>query len=263
MNLGIDGQGGGGDGDFYNNSRSDSDGPTIGELMDQVSKGGDPEKGVWESIMSFFGNLFGGRKRNARITTVLPGAQVSRAVTVGEIIWYLEGYTEETIVGEEIITGVSLTGGLTLGALLMPTMIGEPEFDWTRNFDIPADIPITKTGEPQDPGNLYLYRNMRSVNGKPMIGEGLDKLGLRDRDVNNLSNSTMITPFFKNGLSVTVGYDNVIPSNVPDLSSGLVGLPVPNPSIPNYGQIRPAMPMSVGTFRTLIQSTAPAWQPVK
>jgi len=142
--------------------------------------------------------------------------------------------------------------------------------------DIPADIPITTTNNPR--GNLYLYRNMRSVNGKPMIGEGLDKLGLRDRDVNNLSNSTMITPLFSNGLSVTIAYGSKIPSDVPDthkkqtlfripasslISSGLVGLPVPNPSIPNYGQIRPAMPMSVGTFRTLIQSTAPAWQPVK
>lgn len=30
-----------------------------------------------------------------------------------------------------------------------------------------------------------------------------------------------------------------------------------------YGQIRPAIPITVGTFRTLIQSTAPAGQPVK
>jgi len=142
------------------------------------------------------------------------------------------------------------------------------------------DIPLTgATDVPADePGNLYLYRNMRSVNGMPMVGEGLDKLGLRDRDVNLLSNSTMITPLFSNGLSVTIGYGNIIPSDVPDthkkqilfripasslISYGLVGLPVPNPTVPNYGQIRPAIPMNVGTFRALIQSTAPAWQPVK
>ncbi|MDQ0593702.1 hypothetical protein QFZ37_002071 [Chryseobacterium ginsenosidimutans] len=146
-----------------------------------------------------------------------------------------------------------------------------------RGYDIPLTGTTDTTGEPQDP-NLYLYRNMRSVGGMPMVGEGLDKLGLRDRDVNLLSNSTMITPLFSNGLSVTVGYGNAIPSDVRNtgkksilfrisasslLSYGLVGLPVPNSSIPNYGQIRPAIPMNVGTFRTLIQSTAPAWQPVK
>jgi hypothetical protein len=169
------------------------------------------------------------------------------------------------------------TAGLTAGAIFWPTMIGEPEFNWTRQFDVPIDLPITTTGEPQDP-SLYLYRNMRSVNGMPMIGEGLDKLGLRDKDVNFLSNSTMITPFFENGLSVTVGYGNRIPSDVLNTgkksilfrisasslaSYGLVGVPVPNPAIPNYGQIRPAIPMNVGTFRALIQSTGPAWQPVK
>lgn len=41
---------------------------------------------------------------------------------------------------------------------------------------------------------------------------------------------------------------------------GLLGQPVYNS---NYGQIRPGIPMSVGTFRTLIQTTAPAWRPVK
>jgi len=143
------------------------------------------------------------------------------------------------------------------------------------------DIPVTEaTDVPADEsGNLYLYRNMRNVNGMPMVGEGLDKLGLRDRDVNLLSNSTMITPLFANGLSVTVGYGDVIPPNVPDfsrgkgtifripasslMSYGLVGLPVLNLDVPNYGQIRPAIPMNVGTFRALIQSTAPAWQPIK
>ncbi|SHM68651.1 hypothetical protein [Chryseobacterium polytrichastri] len=78
-----------------------------------------------------------------------------------------------------------------------------------------GDIPIATTGEPQG-SSLYLYRNMRSVKGIPMVGEGLDKLGLRDKDVNFLSNSTMITPLFSNGLSVTVGYGNTMPSDVPD-----------------------------------------------
>jgi len=50
-----------------------------------------------------------------------------------------------------------------------------------------------------------------------MVGEGLDKLGLRNGDVNELPNSTRISPSFENGLSVTVGYGNIIPPNVPDL----------------------------------------------
>ena len=147
-----------------------------------------------------------------------------------------------------------------------------------RGYDIPltgaTDIPAD---EPQN--NLYLYRIMRNVNGLPMVGTGLDKLGLRDRDINNLPNSSRITNLFENGLSVTAGYGNVIPPNVPDFSGGkgtlfripasslisygLIGVPVPNANIPNYGQIRPAVPMTVGAFRALIQSTAPAWQPVK
>jgi hypothetical protein len=224
-----------------------------------------------QRIGNFFSNLFGGEHQSAKLSMVLPGAVVSRAWTleVGELTSagasYLEG----------LGTGVVSVGGMTLGALLMPTMIKEPEFNWTR--DLPLDVPVTTTGTPQDP-TLYLYRNMRSVGGLPMIGEGLDKLGLRDKDVNFLSNSTMITPLFSNGLSVTVGYGNIIPSDVPDthkkqtlfrisasslVSYGLIGMPVPNNSNPFYGQIRPATPMNVGTFRTLIQSTAPAWQPVK
>ena len=88
----------------------------------------------------------------------------------------------------------------------------------------------------------------------------------------------MITSSFSNGLSVTVDYGDRILSDVPDThkkqtlfrisasslaSYGLIGLPVHNPKIQNYGQIRPLIPMNVGTFRTLIQTTAPAWQPVK
>lgn len=226
--------------------------------------------GIIKAIGNIFRSIFGGNK-GAGITTILAGAEVSRIVQVGEVSF--EGYELSTV--GSALRGFASTGAMTLGAILYPTMIKEPEFNWTR--DLPLDVPITTTGEPAS-GNLYLYRNMRSVGDVPMVGEGLDKLGLRDKDVNFLSNSSMINPLFSNGLSVTVGYGNIIPSDVPDthkkqtlfrisasslVSYGLIGIPVPNPSNPFYGQIRPAIPMNVGTFRTLIQTTAPAWQPVK
>ncbi|WP_312287637.1 DUF6443 domain-containing protein [Chryseobacterium gleum] len=225
------------------------------------------------AIERFISWLFGGKK-GAGISAIVPGAVISRThiVEVGEPIRIAEFFSaiEATSVA---------VGAATLGAVLTPVMMKDPEYNWTR--DLPLTVPTTvATDVPADEsGNLYLYRNMRNVNGMPMVGEGLDKLGLRDRDVNLLSNSTMITPLFANGLSVTVGYGDVIPPNVPDfsrgkgtifrisasslMSYGLVGLPVLNPDVPNYGQIRPAIPMNVGTFRALIQSTAPAWQPVK
>lgn len=225
--------------------------------------------GIIDRISNFFNRLFGGKKSTSTGHAV--------KATIISMTLIPEGVAAESS-GAAVGTGLFSTAGLTAGAIFWPTMIAEPEFNWTRQFDGSTDIPITTTGTPQDP-TLYLYRNMRSVNGVPMVGEGLDKLGLRDRDVNNLSSSTMITPFFENGLSVTIGYGNVVPPNVPDfargkgtlfrtsasslLPYGLVGLPVPNANVPNYGQIRPATPMNVGTFRTLIQSTAPAWQPVK
>ncbi|WP_157844638.1 DUF6443 domain-containing protein [Chryseobacterium sp. Leaf201] len=224
--------------------------------------------GIVGIITNFFSKILGKSKRDAQFSTVLPGAVISRA-------WTLE-------VGQLARVGLAnLEAAGTIlgraGVWSLPLMLNG-DSSHAPAYDIPLTGATDVTGEPQNE-NLYLYRNMRSVNGMPMVGEGLDKLGLRDRDVNLLSNSTMITSLFENGLSVTAGYGNVIPPNVPDfsrgrgtlfripasslLSYGLIGLPVFNPNIPNYGQIRPAFPMNVGTFRTLIQSTAPTWQPVK
>ncbi|MEF9477674.1 hypothetical protein OWR28_08055 [Chryseobacterium sp. 1B4] len=233
--------------------------------------GSGPKPGFWTRVSNWWDSLFG-RNKGADILTLTRGAEVSRVVEVGEPIRIAEFFSAVEA------TSVAV-GAATLGAVLTPVMMKDPEYNWTR--DLPLTVPTTvATDVPADEsGNLYLYRNMRNVNGMPMVGEGLDKLGLRDRDVNLLSNSTMITPLFANGLSVTVGYGDVIPPNVPDfsrgkgtifrisasslMSYGLVGVPVLNPDVPNYGQIRPAIPMNVGTFRALIQSTAPAWQPVK
>ncbi|PXW06922.1 RHS repeat-associated protein [Chryseobacterium sp. CBTAP 102] len=233
--------------------------------------GEDPKPGFWGRVSNWWDRLFG-RNKGADILTLTRGAEVSRAVEVGEPIRIAEFFSAIEV------TSVAV-GAATLGAVLTPVMMKDPEYNWAR--DLPLTVPTTvATDVPaNESGNLYLYRNMRNVNGMPMVGEGLDKLGLRDRDVNLLSNSTMITPLFANGLSVTVGYGDVVPPNVPDfsrgkgtifrisasslISYGLAGLPVLNPDVPNYGQIRPAIPMNVGTFRALIQSTAPAWQPVK
>jgi hypothetical protein len=232
-----------------------------------------PKPNIFKRIGNFFRRL-AGRNKGAGISTFVPGATIGRIpiVEVGEPTRIAEFFS--TIEATSVAVGAA-----TLGAVLTPVMMKDPEYNWAR--DLPWNVPVTgTTDEPADEsGNLYLYRNMRNINGMPMVGEGLDKLGLRDRDVNLLSNSTMITPLFANGLSVTVGYGDVIPPNIPDfsrgkgtifripasslMSYGLVGLPVLNPDVPNYGQIRPAIPMNVGTFRALIQSTAPAWQPVK
>ncbi|MGI9582581.1 RHS repeat-associated core domain-containing protein [Chryseobacterium sp. RRHN12] len=165
-------------------------------------------------IGRFISWLFGGKK-GAGISTIAQGAVISRTpiVEVGEPIRIAEFFSAEEA------TSVAV-GAATLGAVLTPVMMKDPEYNWTR--DLPLTVPTTvATDVPADEsGNLYLYRNMRNVNGMPMVGEGLDKLGLRDRDVNLLSNSTMITPLFANGLSVTVGYGDVIPPNVPDFSRG-------------------------------------------
>lgn len=187
----------------------------------------------------------------------------------------MEGSFETALKWEEV---AAVLGTISrAGQFAIPLMLNG-DSSHARGYDIPLTGTTDIPADEPDP-NLYLYRTMRNVGGMPMVGEGLDKLGLRDRDVNNLSNTTMITPLFENGLSVTIGYGNITPSGVPDfsrgkgtlfripasslISYGLVGLPVPNPSVPNYGQIRPAIPMNIGTFRALIQSTAPAWQPVK
>ncbi len=227
-----------------------------------------PKPGIFKSIGNFIGRLFGKSKHAA--TGIL---------TVGAATF--EGLAPPVEFGSTV---AEIAGYARLGLWGLPLILNG-DSSHASGYNIPLtgaiDVPVTgTTDEPADEsGNLYLYRNMRNVNGIPMVGEGLDKLGLRDRDVNLLSNSTMITPLFANGLSVTVGYGDVIPPNVPDfsrgkgtifripasslMSYGLVGLPVLNPDVPNYGQIRPAIPMNVGTFRALIQSTAPAWQPVK
>lgn len=80
-------------------------------------------------------------------------------------------------------------------------------------------------------------------------------------------------------MSVSIGYGNNIPPNVPDFTNGkgtlfrvqasslifygLIGVTIPKPDNPYYGQIRTAVPMNVGTFRALIRSSSPAWQPVR
>lgn len=73
-----------------------------------------------------------------------------------------EGYATEAAATQTIATGATLTGALTLGAVLFPTMIGEPEFNWTRNFDVPTDLPITTT-DPQPEEMMTLFRG---VHGK-------------------------------------------------------------------------------------------------
>ncbi|KPH13815.1 hypothetical protein AMQ68_09780 [Chryseobacterium sp. ERMR1:04] len=214
-----------------------------------------PNKGFLEKAIDW---LFGGKKDSKSTKANMYGPLI-----VGQVIY------DCVAIGSG---GTTIAGVLSKGLLGLPLILNG-DSSHARGYDIPLTGTTDETTRPESE-NLYLYRNMRSVNGIPMVGEGLDKLGLRDKDVNFLSNSTMITPLFSNGLSVTVGYGNTIPSDVPDthkkqilfripasslVSYGLIGTPVPNTSNPFYGQIRPAIPMNVGTFRALIQTTAPAW----
>ncbi|MCX8526475.1 hypothetical protein OF897_21410 [Chryseobacterium formosus] len=102
----------------------------------------------------------GGGGKSKEATTLPLAASTTGRWVVTDAAFILEG-VEPALTFEQIVAsleglgaGVVSTAGLTLGAVLMPTMIAEPEFDWTRS--LPKSIPITTTGEP-DSGNLYLY----------------------------------------------------------------------------------------------------------
>lgn len=167
--------------------------------------------------------------------------------------------------------------GITIGALAR-TQSTQLVFSMSILANIAGCLPLLcQRDTPEPDTTLYLYRNMRSVGGIPQLGESLNTLGLRPKDVNFLSNSTMINPTFGNGLSVTVGYGNSIPTvpfgganttmfRIPASNLLPFGLmPSPMPSVDNlsYGRITPLNSMSVGGFKTRIQATAPLWKPVK
>ncbi|MCL9807675.1 hypothetical protein NAT51_19285 [Flavobacterium amniphilum] len=127
------------------------------------------------------------------------------------------------------------------------------------------------------PKEMYLYRHMRSVGGIPELGESLNTLGLREKDVDYLSSNDKVDIGFKNGLSVTYGYGEIPPS-VPfqgkttvlfrikytHLSAlGLYAHPKGGDHGPSEWAIGPGRTMTVKEFKTTIQLTAPLWKQVK
>lgn len=123
-----------------------------------------PKKSIWKSIGNFFSNLFrGGKKNNGTIKisrTGVPGILTTGTVTFDG---YVTGAATTETAGTAV-AGTALTGALTLGGILIPTMIGEPQFDWTRQFDGSLDIPISvdiSRGDNNRNG-IMLYRGVSS-----------------------------------------------------------------------------------------------------
>jgi len=147
------------DGNFYSNRGGAMDGSGRSLNSIQAAKENDGGGGFWGGIKNFFGNIFSKKEKGAGISTFLAGATVSRVTTgivqIGEVTniggaSYLKG----------LGTGVISTGAMTLGAILYPTMIAEPEFDWTRNFDKTIDVPIITTDVNKN--GILLYRGVSS-----------------------------------------------------------------------------------------------------
>ena len=127
---------------------------------------------------------------------------------------------------------------------------------------------------PKEEQEKYLYRNMKSVGGVPMLGQSANTLGIRLGDVIPLSFSDQISGTSDSGLSTTFGIGPVIPSGVPNASNAttlfrinITSLPAlglkPTPISGTYWRITPLSNMSVEQFNNRIQSTAPLWKPVK
>lgn len=93
--------------------------------------------GIIQRIGNFFSNLFGGKKSTATghavKATIISMTLIPEGVAEGSVFNGLQG----------IGTGLFSTAGLTAGAIFVPAMIGEPEFNWTRQFDGSLDIPIS------------------------------------------------------------------------------------------------------------------------
>jgi hypothetical protein len=165
------------------------------------------------------------------------------------------------------------TAGLTAGAIFVPTMIKEPEFNRTRQFDVPTDIPITTTSDPKN-NPLYLYRNMLAVGNIPVLGQNRFTLGIRPLDIGGKIGTESVYPSSLEGLSTTLGIGNAIPPNVPNatdkttlfrINAALLpaqGL-IPAPIEGNYYRVIPAYRMTAQEFNFRIQATAPLWTPAR
>ena len=127
-------------------------------IMAGLDQKPDPSPSVWKQIGNFLSNLFGGRKSTATghqvHFSIVDIALIPEGAVGGSLSTSLQG----------IGTGLFSTAGLTAGAIFVPTMIGEPAFDWTRQFDATIDVPIS--GEISRVNNnrngIMLYRGVSS-----------------------------------------------------------------------------------------------------
>ncbi|MCF2218683.1 RHS repeat-associated core domain-containing protein [Chryseobacterium sp. PS-8] len=261
--VGAGMQGGGdGIGDFFGQMKVRSGGGGGGSsATDPTPKTG---PNLIQRIGNFLSNLFGGKKSTAS------GHNVK--ATVVDIAFIPEGVATES---SEAAAGTGLfsTAGLTAGAIFVPTMIKEPEFNWTRQFDVPTDIPITTTGDPKN-NPLYLYRNMLAVGNIPVLGQNRFTLGIRPLDIGGKIGTEYVYPSSLEGLSTTLEIGNAIPPNVPNatdkttlfrINAALLpaqGL-IPAPIEGNYYRVIPAYRMTAQEFNFRIQATAPLWTPAR
>ncbi|WP_307452951.1 MULTISPECIES: hypothetical protein [Chryseobacterium] len=126
---------------------------------------GDPGPSRWQGFKDWIRNLFGG-KRGAEITAFAPGATVSRAVQVGEVI----PMGEAILTWEEVVAAV---GSIAKGGLwAMPLMLNG-DSSHARGYDIPL---TGATDVPADESGILLYRGIASpknVFDADMYSQGL------------------------------------------------------------------------------------------
>ncbi|SFK44831.1 RHS repeat-associated core domain-containing protein [Chryseobacterium indologenes] len=120
---------------------------------------------IWNKIGQFFKGLFS--KENLAVAATSHGT-----LEIGELQLITAEYYASARAGIGI-AGASI-GAATLGAILMPTMMKDAEYNWTR--DLPLDVPIT-TGDINRNG-ILLYRGVSSKAKGSMYFEAMQGVAI-------------------------------------------------------------------------------------
>ena len=212
--------------------------------------------------------------------------QVAGAVlTEGTVAALATSQADSPVPGPADAAAVILELGVlvTAGAMLLQnqsnnfSITAPVDIAWetTRSLDATRDstiaIPIDKAvpKDEETDSNIYLYRNMRSVGGKPEIGDqSLAQLGLRSSDVNGKGNDEIISPTDMLGISVTWtkaadapfggGSKETFKVKASDLLKYNLTF-IPKLNDPTGGLIVPIIPTTVNAFRTSIHMSALSW----
>lgn len=166
-----------------------------------------------------------------------------------------------------VVTAIGVGAGLAIG--------GGVVWLFTGNGAItapPIAVPATKTHDRQTPE--YIYRNMkREFNGMPVLGnDGVNKLGVRPKDVDFKGPDEIIGASDVLGMSVTYLMPQMTPFATN--STTLYKLPIeslfkhglmfiPKPDTPFAGLVVPALPMSVAQFQDAVGRTQREWTPYR